>query len=190
VIHPALAAAASGKLPEWAMLSPARKGHARRVADLMEHWARAFDLCAVDVDRWRAAGFLHDALRDADPARLHPLADPGLRELAPDLVHGPAAAQRLRKLGVRDEPVLLAITWHTLGHPDLDRLGRALYLADHLEPGRPSESPTSALRRERVTRDMDGVLRELAAERICRWVRSGRALLEPTVRFWNVLAHD
>lgn len=185
MIHPALAAAAEGILPGWAEVSEARRGHLKRVADLMETWARTFRLPPDDVARWRAAGLLHDALRDAAPASLRPLVEPALRELDEDLLHGPAAAARLRDDGVDDPPVLLAVAWHTLGHPELDRLGRALYLADHLEPGRTYATAVHAARRERVGTEMDAVLRELAAERIARGVRQGRPLLEPTVRFWN-----
>jgi HD superfamily phosphohydrolase YqeK len=185
LIHPALKAAADGTLPEWAEATAPRRAHLKRVADLMENWARTFHLEPDDVARWRAAGMLHDALRDARPASLRPLVDPPLRELDDELLHGPAAAARLRGDGVRDEPVLVAVAWHTVGHPDLDRLGRALYLADHLEPGRPYESPVSAARRERVVGDMEAVVRELAADRITQAVREGRPLLDATVRFWN-----
>lgn len=177
-------------LPAWADVSPARRTHLTRVAELMEEWARTFDLDPDDVARWRAAGMLHDALRDAPAAELRPLVDPALRDIPDELLHGPAAAGRLRADGVRDEPVLLAVAWHTVGHPSLDRLGRALYLADHLEPGRPHESELSAGRRERVPREIDAVLRELAAERIARTVRQGQPLLDSTVRFWNGIVHD
>jgi HD superfamily phosphohydrolase YqeK len=155
----------------------------------MESWARTFHLDADDVARWRAAGMLHDALRDAPPATLRPLVEPALRELPDGVLHGPAAASRLRADGVDDEPVLLAVAWHTTGHPALDRLGRALYLADHLEPGRSYESEVNAARRARVPQEMDAVLRELAAERVARTVREGRPLLEATVRFWNGIIH-
>jgi HD superfamily phosphohydrolase YqeK len=189
LIHPALADAAAGTLPAWAVVSAARRAHLTRVAELMESWARTCHLDPDDVARWRAAGMLHDALRDAPPATLRPLVEPALRELADGLLHGPAAASRLRADGVDDEPVLLAVAWHTTGHADLDRLGRALYLADHLEPGRSYESEVNAARRARVPQEMDAVLRELAAERIARMVREGRPLLETTVRFWNGIIH-
>jgi HD superfamily phosphohydrolase YqeK len=188
LIHPALVAAAEGTLPPWAEVSAARREHLTRVAELMESWARTFQDDPGDVVRWRAAAMLHDALRDAPPDSLRARVEPELRDLPEEVLHGPAAARSLRNDGVRDQPLLLAVAWHTAGHPDLDRLGRALYLADHLEPGRPYESPTNAQRRQRVTHDMDAVLRETAAERIARLVEQGRPLLDPTVRFWNGVA--
>jgi HD superfamily phosphohydrolase YqeK len=156
----------------------------------MRRWASELGLGRADIVRWQAAGMLHDALRDADPPALRPLVGPELRDAPGDLLHGPAAAARLREDGVRDESVLRAIAWHTLGHPQLDRLGHALYLADYLEPGRAHAPGRAAAWRERVPAELPAVLRELAAERIGYALRKGRPLLEPTVAFWNGLAHE
>ena len=68
--------------------------------------------------------------------------DAELRRLVPDapwpvnVLHGPAAAARLQAEGETRASVLEAIRWHTLGWADWDRTGRALYMADFLEPGR------------------------------------------------------
>ncbi len=190
MIHPLLRAAADETLPVWACVDQDRRAHLARVADLMESWAVAFSLPPVSVIRWRATGMLHDALRDARPEEIRGLVDPPLRDLPGPLLHGPAAAARLRGEGVDDEAVLLAIAWHTVGHPDLDRLGRALYLADYLEPGRRYEAAVSAERRGRVMAGLDGVLREVAAERISSALHQGHPLLPPTVEFWNGMTHD
>jgi HD superfamily phosphohydrolase YqeK len=190
VTHPILAAAAAGTLPAWAEASTARQEHLDRVADLMERWANDLGLEREETVRWRAAGMLHDALRDADPRALRPMVDAALRDAPGDLLHGPAAAARLREDGVRDEPLLRAIAWHTLGHPDLDRLGRGLYLADYLEPGRRHDPERAAAWRERIPTELPAVLQELAAARIGHTLRKGRPLLEPTVGFWNGLVHE
>lgn len=184
-MHALLAAAADGTLPEWAEAREDRRAHVRRVADLMERWARDFGLAPGDVTRWRAAGMLHDALRDADFDALRPLVGPELRDRPGKMLHGPAAAARLRDDGVDDHALLRAVAWHTLGHPDFDRLGKALYLADYLEPGREYESGTLAALRDRVPTDLDGVLRDVAVDRIGRSLRKGRPLLRPTIDFWN-----
>jgi HD superfamily phosphohydrolase YqeK len=187
VTHPTLGAAATGILPDWAVASPGRKAHLARVADLMERWAGELGVGPEETIRWRAAGLLHDALRDAEPRDLRPLVEPELQALPEEILHGPAAAACLRRDGVSDEPLLLAIAWHTVGHPGLDRMGRALYLADHLEPGRSHASPLTEAVRARLPAAMDTVLVELAAERIARTLGYRQTLLEPTVRFWNDL---
>jgi HD superfamily phosphohydrolase YqeK len=105
-----------------------------RVSALMEQWARDHGLGETDVARWAATGLLHDVLRDARPADLLGQVAPADRELPPGALHGPGAANRLESLVAPG--VAFAIRHHTLGHPDLDDLGCALYLADYLEPGR------------------------------------------------------
>ena len=185
--HPLVAAAAEGRLPAWAHATDARRSHIERVAALMEEWARALGLPDADVGRWRAAGVLHDALRDADPEELRGELPPELRDVAPSLVHGPAAAARLQAAGVRDEPLLEAVRWHTLGHARLDRLGRALYLADFLEPGRDFSVEWRASLRRRVPWELDEVLLEVLAARL-RHLADGRRSIRPeTLSFWNAV---
>lgn len=186
-LHPLVTDAAAGRLPGWAEVSPARREHVERVAALMASWAERGGLPADDRARWRAAGLLHDALRDADFDTLRPLVPPELRDAPGKMLHGPAAAARLRRDGVADEPLLRAVAWHTLGHPDLDDLGKALYVADYTEPGRDYESPALAAKRARMPDDMDGVVREVAADRIARSLKRRRPLLDQTVGFWNRL---
>lgn len=186
-MHPVLEAAAGGELPRWAEASPDRREHMGRVSDLMATWAGRLDLPDADVLRWRAAGMLHDALRDADFETLRPLVGPDLKDSPGKMLHGPAAAARLRRDGVEDEALLLAVSWHTLGHPDFDRLGRALYLADYTEPGRDYESEHLASLRARVPAEMAAVLREVATARIQRSLERGRPLLDPTIGFWNAI---
>jgi len=68
--HPPVSAAAAGRLPRWAAAGEERRAHMARVAALLEAWARDLGLGNRDILRWRAAGYLHDALRDASPRRL------------------------------------------------------------------------------------------------------------------------
>ncbi|HUH12923.1 MAG TPA: HD domain-containing protein, partial [Longimicrobiales bacterium] len=115
-----VAAAAAGHLPAGAQTTEKRRRHIERVAGLMDAWARALALPEADVARWRAAAFLHDALRDADPEEIRSELPSDLRDVPAALVHGPAVAARLEAAGVRDAPLLDAVRWHTLGHARLD----------------------------------------------------------------------
>ena len=161
-------------LPAWAQVSAERRAHIERVVALLESWADAMHVPAEERARWARAGWLHDAVRDA------PLPDP--------TAHGPAAADRAAADGERDRGVLDAVRYHTIGSPDWDDVGRMLYLADFLEPGRDQKvAPDRAELARRVLRDRDGVLREVARRRI-EWVlRSGWPLPASTVAFWNAL---
>ncbi|MEX2611302.1 MAG: HD domain-containing protein [Gemmatimonadota bacterium] len=178
-----LEAAARGQLPAWAEMSEKRRAHVERVADLLSAWAGALELDPLDRARWRATGILHDALRDADPATLRPIVPPACAAWEAGLLHGPAAAVRLAEDGVDDEPVLRGITFHTVGHPELDRLGRALFMADYLEPGRKVHAEHRAALRARMPADFDGVLRDLVAEHLA-WLREkGHPILPETRAF-------
>lgn len=181
-LHPVLLRAADGVVPEWAVVSAGRWRHVASVAACLDRWAQALGSSDTERARWRAAGYLHDALRDGDPAAF----DPGVApDWPPALRHGPAAAARLRADGVRDDEWLLAIAHHTTGHAEFEALGRFLYLADYLEPGRGVRPDWRAALRARLPEAMPSVLRQVAAARIERTLRRGDPLLRETVDFWN-----
>ena len=180
--------AAAGRLPEWAEVTPARRAHMERVVALLEDWARRAGLDVRERERWRAAGWLHDSLRDAEPESLRPEAPEWARELPGPLLHGPVAAARLEAEGVRDRALLNAIAYHTLGHTELDRLGRALYLADFLEPGRSFRPEWRAALRARVPEAMDRVLVDVVASRLEHLLTTRRRIRPESLAFWNAIA--
>lgn len=187
--HPLVTAAANGRLPEWAVAGPRRREHMARVAELLDSWADALHLTDTERKRWRAAAYLHDALRDAAPDVLRAWIPTG--DSMPDaLLHGPAAAARLRDEGVDDEELLAAIAFHTVGDAGFDRLGRALYAADFLEPGRAFLHQRRAELRSRVPEELDAVVREVAAHRLRDLVDRRLPLDAHTVAFWNVLVEE
>ena len=185
-LHPIVAAAGRGALPEWAQVKPSRVPHLERVAALMAEWATCLMLGERDRARWAAAAWLHDALRDADPAALIDVAG----EYPDKVRHGPAAAAWLRELGVDDEELLQAIAYHTLGRPGLARLGRFLFMADYLEPGREFEDGEREALRARLPEEEAEVLRDVCARRIAWRLRDGEPLRRETVEFWNQLVAD
>ena len=87
-----------------------------------------------------------------------------------------------------DQPLLTAVAWHTLGHPDLDLLGRCLYIADYIEPGRTYEPALLAVLRARMPAAAAGVVREVARRRISRLLEAGRPIAPETAAFWNEVA--
>jgi len=185
-----VAAAAEGQLPDWVEMSDNRRAHAARVAALLDSWALRLGLDASARARWRAAGWLHDALKGADPETLRDQVDPEFRDFPGATLHGPAAAARLASLGVTDAGLLRAIAYHTVGHPDLDRLGRALYLADYLEPGRAADAEMRAELRSRMPHEFDAVLREVIAHRIRHSLARHRAIRPETMSFWNAVVSE
>ena len=161
-------------LPAWAQVTPARRQHVERVVGVLNGWAGAMGVAAPERERWLRAAWLHDALRDA------PLADL--------MAHGPAAADRAAQDGERDRGVLDAVRYHTIGFAGWDQVGRMLYLADFLEPGRDFDPDGRRDLAARVPLERDVVLREVARRRVDWVLRSGWPLIPETVAFWNALA--
>jgi len=133
------------------------------VAALMLEWAVALGLPERDVKRWTATGWLHDSLREGEPDELRPTVPPLFRMLPGKLLHGPAAAERLA--ADADDEMLHAIRFHTLGSPKFGKLGRALYLADFMEPGRDFDPPYTESLRARMPGEMDAILRRVVRSR-------------------------
>jgi HD superfamily phosphohydrolase YqeK len=172
-------------LPQWAIVTPARVEHIQRVAQLTAHWARQLRVPESERHRWLRAVWLHDALRDAPASELERWApdDHG----PPELRHGPASAARARAEGENDRGILDAVRYHSLGLAEWDMVGRILYCADYLEPGRPFDGERRADLAARLPSDPGGVLREVARARLLHLIQSGWPVLEPTYRFWNSL---
>jgi HD superfamily phosphohydrolase YqeK len=173
-------------LPEWAVISPERLEHIQRVAELAARWAEQMGVPDSERNRWLRAVWLHDALRDAPAEELEKWAPatPG----PPELRHGPASAARARAEGEDDRGVLDAVRYHSLGLAEWDMVGRILYCADYLEPGRAFNREQRSLLAERLPGELGTVLREVAQSRIIHNIESGWPILEPTLRFWNSLA--
>jgi HD superfamily phosphohydrolase YqeK len=190
-VHPVVERAAAGELPAWAVATDERRRHMERVAALLAEWTRALHLSPQEQVRWTSLGYLHDALRDASAEDLRRRVPPALAALPPSLLHGPAAAEHLRIDGVDDGALLMAVAYHTLGHAELAREGRALYAADFLEPGR--ADLRDEWRRElrmHMPGALDEVVREILAARIQHLVEFGRPIRPETVGFWNSMASE
>lgn len=186
-LHPLVSAAANGDIPGWAVAGENRRAHMSRVARLLERWGRELGLGKDHIARWRAAGHLHDALRDADPERLAKILPGRLRRLPPRAYHGPAAAALLLRDGVRDRELLHAIRWHTLGSRKFGTLGKALCAADAIEPGRRGRRGWRKELRARFPLEVDEVVTEIVRYRIDYLLRARQFVHPRTFRFWNSL---
>ena len=187
-LHPWVAAAARGVLPDWAVARKKRRAHMARVAALLREWGEVRGDNPLDVDRWSAAGYLHDALRDADPDELRGALSNPLDRLPDEVIHGPATADRLRRGGVTDGPLLTAVAFHTLGSPDFDDIGKALYVADFLEPGRKVQPKWRARLRDEMPEGLDSVARAVVGKRVQFLIKKRRPVPPETLGLWNVLA--
>jgi HD superfamily phosphohydrolase YqeK len=172
-------------LPAWAVVSDARLKHVERVAGLVARWAEEMGVPDSERNRWLRAVWLHDAVRDASETDLQRWAPSA--EGPTELRHGAASAALAKSGGENDRGVLDAVRYHSFGLAEWDMVGRVLYCADYLEPGRIEDRELRAELAARFPIDPGGVLREVVQARVSRLVSAGWPLPEPTVRFWNSL---
>jgi len=172
-------------LPGWAQVSEKRRAHIARVTALLDRWADDLRLDAGEARAWHDAGRWHDALRDAPEDSLRVIT--GDRTALAGVLHGPAAATRLAEEGEARQDVLDAVRWHTVGSPAWSRCGRALYMADYLDPGRSFAQADRTFLAGLVTHDFDGVFRQVVRQRLEWALREGKGLFPETVALWNAV---
>lgn len=174
------------QLPVWAAVTAKRLAHIERVTALLDEWANLLQLSKGEATVWHDAGVWHDALRDAPEDTLRNLAGnpPGYTV---EMLHGPAAAERLRLAGETREELLDAIRHHTVGSCTWGRAGRALYMADYLEPGRKFTRADRAYLARQVPHDFDGTFRQVVRARLEWSLREGMRLFPETVQLWNAV---
>lgn len=172
-------------LPSWAAASEKRRGHIARVTALLDAWSDALSLSTAQRQAWHDAGRWHDALRDADEATLRANADDPARPLG--MLHGSAAARWLARDGEQRTDVLDAVRWHTTGHVQWDQVGKALYMADFLEPGRPFMQADRAFLAHLVPLQFDAVFRQVVRLRLEWALREGKGFAPETVALWDAV---
>ena len=173
-------------MPAWSQAGEKRRAHIARVTALLDGWAREMSLSADEARAWHDAGRWHDALRDASESDLRAMAaGTPFADSPAGVLHGPAAAARLEREGEQRQGVLLAVRWHTVGNVAWDNTGRALFMADFLEPGRGFMRTDRAFLASLLPRDFDGVFRQVVAMRLEWTLREGKPLFPETVALWN-----
>ncbi len=122
------------------MLSEKRFVHSVGVAQT------AFKMCRLygeKEDRGFLAGIGHDICKEIPSEKVIELAEKDglpvseMERKKPSLLHGRAAAVLLKeKYGVSDEELLESVAFHTYGLKTFGTLGKIIYSADKIEPGR------------------------------------------------------
>jgi predicted HD superfamily hydrolase involved in NAD metabolism len=115
-----------------------------------------------DPDKAELAALLHDYCKywPIEEQRREYAAeelDPDLFNYDPQLLHGPLAAEVVRKrYGITDCEVLDAIRYHTSGRERMTLLDKIVCLADYIEPGR--DFPTVPVIREMAEHSLERAL--------------------------------
>ncbi len=157
-------------------LKKSRLEHSLRVASTSVQLAGIYG-----VDRYKAylAGISHDMCKYYSMDRMISIIRCGKIEISDfekessELLHGKAAAVLMKtKFKVFDEDVLEAVANHTLGCRNISDLGKILFIADKVEPGR--EHSSEEYRRNLFSKSLDEAVL-LVAEESNRYL-SGKGL--------------
>lgn len=167
-------------------LSPARFAHVEGVALTAAQLAPHF---GASVEQALQAAWLHDMYKETSETQLRALSEQVGESLAawPAAAwHGVVCAARMcTDFGLCDDAVAAAVRHHTTGHPDMNAVGLALFVADATEPGRDYHG-VEALRA--AARDDVWIAAALCADmKVRAALEAHYPLLDATVAFRNKL---
>ncbi|UTY28464.1 nicotinate-nucleotide adenylyltransferase [Treponema putidum] len=127
------------------VLTESRYAHSVRVAEYARHLANEYKEEGVSPALAYFTGLAHDICKKCSDEELVKLVEAdglgidNIENSRLNLLHGRAAAVVLQnKFGINDESVLKAAAFHTFGYEGIDALGKIIYIADKIEPGRPN----------------------------------------------------
>ena len=135
------------------------QGHIHRVVEI----ARELAVChGINQEQAALAALAHDVARAmTDGELLRRAAGMGLPigvvdRRVPILLHGPVGAEILQQeAGLTDISIYKAVYWHTTANPDLDELGKVVFIADKLDPAKIDSYPYLPQIRQMAFQDLD-----------------------------------
>ena len=146
----------------------------------------------ADPFKVELAALSHDMFRDVPPKKLLRMAEvwgldvEDVERKHPVLLHGKIAGEFLRRrFGFEDEEVILAVSFHTSGHPKFNKIGKILTVADTVAYDR--DFPGVDELRSVAFRDLERAYFEVIRERIVYALMSGRYVLKKSMETWNEL---
>lgn len=172
-------------------LPPPLRAHTERVRAVARDLARR---AGLDPEKADLAAAGHDLARAMPPSALVDLARRWdipigpVEERLPVLLHGPVAAERLRReMGVEDPEVLDAVRWHSTLAPGVGRLARLVFLADKLDPEKTARYPFLREVAERARHDLEGAVLLFLTRELIRLLERGEPVHPASVEARNEL---
>ncbi len=124
-------------------LKESRYKHSLRVAEYAKYLSEHYSSENVKPEKAFFSGLSHDICKNCSDEELinivktDNLGIDKIEKSRLNLLHGRAAAVVLKtKFAVEDKSILNAVAFHTFGYEGIDSLGKMLYIADKIEPGR------------------------------------------------------
>lgn len=158
-------------------LPPGLRDHIYRVQDIAKELAPKH---GIDPELAALTMLAHDVARAMpDEELLHQAGELGLpvgtaERAVPILLHGPVGAELLAKEdGLADASIHQAVYWHTTAHPELDSLGKLVFLADKLDPQKAAAYPYQPLLKRLAAEDLDKAVLEFLSRETVSLVSRG-----------------
>lgn len=131
------------------------------------------------------AGLLHDYAKDLPKnilmelaKKMEPPMDP-ITKVYPGLWHGPIGALLVKEeLHLKEPRLLQAIKYHTLGHPEMNKIDKIVFLADMIEPER-SFSGVEIIRKKAFINLDEAML--IAYEQSIRYLLDNKEMIHPII---------
>jgi predicted HD superfamily hydrolase involved in NAD metabolism len=125
------------------MLSQKRFSHSTHVMEASRILAEKY---GEDIGKAELAGLIHDCAKDMDKSSTFALCKKydiivdSIMKKQPEILHGMVGAFLARDLfEVDDKSVLAAVTNHTMGCENMNKLSSIVFIADYIEAGRSYE---------------------------------------------------
>ena len=135
------------------------QAHIHRVVEIARELAIRH---GINQEQAALAALAHDVARAmTDGELLRRAAGMGLPigvvdRRVPILLHGPVGAEILQQeAGLTDISIYKAVYWHTTANPDLDELGKVVFIADKLDPAKIDSYPYLPQIRQMALQDLD-----------------------------------
>ena len=135
------------------------QAHIHRVVEIARELAIRH---GINQEQAALAALAHDVARAmTDGELLRRAAGMGLPigvvdRRVPILLHGPVGAEILQQeAGLTDISIYKAVYWHTTANPDLDELGKVVFIADKLDPAKIDSYPYLPQIRQMAFQDLD-----------------------------------
>jgi len=167
------------------------QAHIYRVREICQQLAERH---GIPQDRADLAMLAHDVARAMPPKELIRRASQlgipigPVESQVPILLHGPVGAELLRREEGLDDPAIYrAIYWHSTAHPSLDALGKAVFLADKLDPQKITRYPYLPQLHPLALERLDRALLEFLTRELVALASQGQPVHPAMVKARNAL---
>lgn len=170
-------------------LSTKRYEHSMRVAQTAQKMCYLYD---ADPCEGFLAGIGHDICKEMPPELILSFAKRDGQPITKiekekiSLLHGRAAAVKLHDdFAITNKDILFGVANHTFGSSKLGKIGKIVFIADKIEPGR--EHVTPEYLEKMFSYDLDELVKIVVKENVDYLISKGRKVAPQTMEFLKFL---